>query len=79
LDPRGQQDSKLDVTADFSNVPVQDAVRVLANMAGMKSVAMSSLLYVTSVENADNLEEEAAQKRGMAPAKWEKVMPQEKK
>jgi hypothetical protein len=31
------------------------------------------------VENADNLEEEAAQKRGMAPAKWEKVMPQEKK
>jgi hypothetical protein len=79
LDPRGQQDSKLDVTADFSNVPVQDAVRVLANIAGMKSVAMSSLLYVTSVENADNLEEEAAQKRGMAPAKSEKVMPQEKK
>jgi hypothetical protein len=79
LDPRGQQDSKLDVTADFSNVPVQDAVRVLANMAGMKSVAMSSLLYVTSVENADNLEEGAAQKRGMAPAKSEKVMPQVKK
>jgi hypothetical protein len=79
LDPRGQADGNLVVTADFRNVPVQDAVRVLANMADMKSVVMDNLLYVTSIQNADNLEEEKAQKRGDAPAKWEKVMPQEKK
>lgn len=79
LDPRGQADGNLVVTADFRNVPVQDAVRVLANMADMKSVVMDNLLYVTSIENADNLEEEKAQKRGDAPAKWEKVMPKEKK
>jgi hypothetical protein len=79
LDSSGQEDSKPVVTADFRNVPVQDAVRVLADMAGMKSVAMNNLLYVTSLEKAGKLEEEAAQKRGIAPAKWEKEMPQEKK
>ena len=79
LDPRGQADGTLAVTADFRNVPVQDAVRVLADMAGMKSVAMDNLIYVTSVANADNLELDAARKRGAAPAKWEEEKPKEKK
>jgi hypothetical protein len=74
LDAQKMKDPKLEVTADLRNVPLDCAVRVLADMAGMKSVVMDNLLYVTSIENADRLEEEKAQKRGDAPAKWEKAM-----
>jgi hypothetical protein len=69
LDPRGQADGGLAVTADFRNVPVQDAVRVLADMAGMKSVAMDNLLYVTSARNAGHLAKEKEQEREGMPAK----------
>ena len=79
LDAQKLKDSKIEVTADLRNVPLDCAVRILADMADMKSVVMDNLLYVTSIENADKLEEEKAQKRGDAPAKWEKVMPREKK
>ena len=79
LDAQKLKDSKIEVTADLRNVPLDCAVRILADMADMKSVVMDNLLYVTSIENADKLEEEKAQKRGDAPAKWEKVMPKEKK
>jgi len=79
LDPRAQADASPAVTANFSNVPVHDAVRVLADVSGMKSVAMNNLLYVTSIQNADKLEKEKAQKDAGATTKSEKVMPQEGK
>jgi len=68
LDPRGQADPSLAVTADFRNVPARDAVRVLANMAGMKSIVMDNLLYVTSAKNADQLTKEKEQERERMPA-----------
>src|SRR5260370_22515429 len=34
------QDPKLEVTADFHNVPLKNAVRILADMAGLKSLAL---------------------------------------
>jgi type II secretory pathway component GspD/PulD (secretin) len=68
LDPRGQADGNFAVTADFRNVPVQDAVRVVADMAGMKSVVMDNLLYVTSSKNAERLEKEKAERRKRALA-----------
>jgi hypothetical protein len=69
LDSRGQKEDKLVVSADFRNVPVQDAVRDLADKAGMKSVFMENLLYVTSKKNAERLEKEKVKKREAAPAK----------
>jgi type II secretory pathway component GspD/PulD (secretin) len=69
LDPRGQADSSFAVTADFRNVPVQDAVRVLANMAGMKSVVMDNLLYVTSTSNAEQLRKEKEREREALPVR----------
>jgi hypothetical protein len=64
LDPRGQpEDGKLVVTADFRNVPVRDAVRILADMAGMKSIVLDNLLYVTRAKNADQLIKEKEQER----------------
>src|SRR5262249_3903650 len=68
LDARGQADSNFTVTADFRNVPVRDAVRVLADMAGMKSVVMDNRLYVTSTRNAEHLHKEKERQRETAPA-----------
>jgi hypothetical protein len=79
LDVQRLKDPKFEVSADFHNVALQDAVRVLADMAGMKSVVMGNLLYVTSPGNADNLEKEKTQPRSATPPKWEKVAPKEKK
>jgi len=69
LDSRGQKEDKLVVSADFRNVPVQDAVRDLADKAGMKSVVTENLLYVTSKKNADRLEKEKVKQREAAPTK----------
>jgi beta-lactamase superfamily II metal-dependent hydrolase len=68
LDTRGQEDGKLVVTADFRNVPVQDAVRDLADKVGMKSVVVDNLLYVTSKKNAERLEQEKVKERKAAAA-----------
>jgi hypothetical protein len=69
LDSRGQKEGALVVSADFRKVPVQDAVRDLADRAGMKSVVMENLLYVTSKKKADHLEKEKAKQREVTPAK----------
>ena len=57
------------VTANLIGVPVETAVRVLADMAGLESVPLENLLYVTTVENADRLKGGAGEPpRPMGPA-----------
>ena len=46
------------VTARLANVPVDTALRVLADMAGLKVVRMENVFYITSAENAEKLEKE---------------------
>ncbi len=58
LDAQKQQDPTLQVTADFRNVPLESAVRVLADMAGMKSVVLENMIYVTAPGNAENMKKE---------------------
>lgn len=59
LDPRAGKDSfKVPVTAELINVPLDDAVRLLTDMAGLKSVYVGRVLYVTGEENALKLETE---------------------
>ena len=60
LDAQKQTDPSMQITADFRNVPLESAVRVLADMAGMKSVVMENMIYVTSHESAERLKEELA-------------------
>jgi len=79
LDAQKQQDPTIQLTADFENVPMEAAARVLADMAGLKSIAMENMIYITAPGNADNLELEAARKRGQAPAKWDEEMPKKNK
>jgi hypothetical protein len=71
---RAGETGKVNITATFDNVPVDTAVEVVANMAGMRAVAMDNLIYVTSPENAGSLREERqrierAQEQAPPPAK----------
>jgi RNA polymerase sigma factor (sigma-70 family) len=61
LDARAAQDAKIAITADLDNVPLENAVRILADMAALKPVALgSNTFYVTTVANARALEAERA-------------------
>lgn len=52
----------------FNNVPVDTAVRLVANMAGMSVVRLDNVLYVTTADNAKHLREEQAQINADKPA-----------
>ena len=62
MDVRQADKAKAAVSAALKNVPVDTAVRVLADMAELKPVRMGNLLYVTSRDNAKRLEEEEAKR-----------------
>ena len=55
LDVRSAEKAKLAVSASFTNVPVDTAVKVLADMAELRPVRLGNVLYVTSAENAERL------------------------
>jgi hypothetical protein len=63
LDARTADKGKAPVTATLNNVPVETAVRLLADMADLKAVTIDNVYYVTTKENAKSLEEEQEQKR----------------
>jgi transposase len=51
------------VTADLANVPIDTAVLVLADQAGLKSVLLDNVLYVTTKEKAKSLQQEYRRRR----------------
>jgi len=55
LDPRAKEKAKEQVTATFRNVPVDTAVRLLADLAGLELVMVDAVHYVTTHENAEAL------------------------
>jgi hypothetical protein len=65
------------VTANLGNVPLDNAVRLLADAAGLKVVLVGNVLYVTTRENAKELEAEE-QKRKEAADKRRKSEDAEK-
>jgi type II secretory pathway component GspD/PulD (secretin) len=75
LDAQKQQDPTIELTADFQNVPLESASRVLANMAGMKSITMDNMIYVTAPENAENLLQELGRKKSSPMPQVEKSNP----
>jgi type II secretory pathway component GspD/PulD (secretin) len=52
LDSRAAKDAGDKVTLKLEDVPVDTAVRLLAEMAGLKPVRVGNVLFVTSKENA---------------------------
>jgi RNA polymerase sigma factor (sigma-70 family) len=64
LDPRVEEKAKTAVTVTFRNdVTVGGALRIVADMAGLKIVDMKSGLYLTSPANAKELEKELGASR----------------
>jgi hypothetical protein len=60
LDPRAltTEQAKLTVTCQFDNVPVDTAVRILANMADLQMVRLDNVLYITTPKRASQLQAE---------------------
>jgi hypothetical protein len=74
LDGRIEEKGKTAVTARLSNVPLDTAVRMLADMADLQPVLMDNTLYVTTRDNAARLE-----KQQQKPAKPNAPPPEEKR
>jgi hypothetical protein len=58
VDTRAEDKARTAVTATLSNVPVDTAVEVLADMAGLKLVPIDNVIYVTARPNAQTLHKE---------------------
>ena len=58
LDERVGETARKPVTAVLTRVRVDTAVRLLADMSGLRVAVLDNVLYVTSVENARELEAE---------------------
>jgi len=64
LDARVAEKARVPVTVRLVNTPVDTAVRLLADMADLKPFLVDNLLYVTTRENADRLEERERPRAG---------------
>ena len=72
LDSRADNASGNPVTTKLRDVPLDTAVRLLADMAGLRPVRMDNVLYVTTRENAKLLQEEQEERTlGKPDAKTE--------
>ncbi len=60
LDPRVVKDVKTKVTLTLDDVPLESAVRLLAESAGLKPVRVGNVLFVTSKANAAAMRNDAA-------------------
>jgi hypothetical protein len=68
LDMRvADKEGKTAVTAALRNVPLESAVRLLANMAGLKAVRLDNVLYVTTAANARQIEKEQEHRQSGEP------------
>ena len=65
LDVRAEAQAEKDITARFLNVPVDTAVQLVADMAGLEVVRKANVFYVTTPENAAKLRK--ARERESAP------------
>jgi hypothetical protein len=65
LDARVGEKGKAPVTARFLNAPLDTAVRLLADMSGLRSVQMDNVLYVTTKENAAAWEARLRKEQGL--------------
>jgi hypothetical protein len=82
VDRRAADKAKTPVSARFLNTPLDTALRLLTDMADLQTVHLDNVLYVTTKENAADLETRLEKERGpeddqapegiMLPGKWRK-------
>jgi RNA polymerase sigma factor (sigma-70 family) len=66
-DPKAGEKLQTKITIQLNNVPVDTAVRLLANMAGLVMVRLDNVFYVTTADNAKHLREEQAKTNAETP------------
>jgi hypothetical protein len=75
LDPRVGDNARTEVTARFSNVAVDTAVRLLAAMADLKPVRIDNVIFVTTPANAEALQAEQSKRKPVEPQPEKKELP----
>jgi hypothetical protein len=68
LDARAAEKAKTPVTARLINVPLDTAVRLLADMADLKPFLVDNVIYVTTKENHAELQKEEKRRMRSAPS-----------
>ena len=63
LDPKVGEKARTPVTARLANVPLDTAVRLVADMAGLQSFQVDNVLYVTTKEGAAALAKQEKQRQ----------------
>jgi hypothetical protein len=58
IDPRVHKESQTPVTLQLEDVPLETAVRLLAEMAGLRPVRMGNVMFVTTKANATELRQD---------------------
>jgi hypothetical protein len=67
LDSRYTDEANKPVSADLAGVPVDVAVRLVADMVGLRPVRLQNVLYVTRPDNARKLEADERRRRENEP------------
>src|SRR5262249_41452769 len=60
IDARAEKKAEAAITAKLRHVPVETAVELLADMAGLTAVDVCGVFYVTSKDNAARMKEQRA-------------------
>ncbi len=58
LDTRAEKGADAKVTLHLEDVPLETAVRLLAEMANLKPVRVGNVLFVTGKENANEMRQD---------------------
>lgn len=67
LDSRVEKEAKAPVSIQLEDVPLETAVRLLAEMAGLKPVRVGNVLFVTKKETANELRADPDLQQPMQP------------
>jgi hypothetical protein len=67
IDSRVAKEAKMVVSATMTNVPLDTAVRLLADMAALTTIRVENVLYVTSKDNARLMQREIEDRRMNEP------------
>jgi len=73
LDPRAKKEADTELTLNLTNVPLDTALSLLADLAGLDVVRMDNVYLVTMPSNASTWRRKLAPKEG--PSRWSAPLP----
>jgi hypothetical protein len=67
IDQRVEKQAERSVTAQFDDVPVDSAVRLVSEVANLKAMQVDNVLLITTPENAEKIRREEIEDRATSP------------